>query len=309
MKPFTERLPSEEWIDARCEYIGGSQVSAVLGESEFETPLQVWLRKKDLIPPVETTGVMNFGNLFEDVIANFFEEETGFKTRKIAQTYTHKEHPFLRANIDRQILAGNGLESTAILEMKTTTSHRMKSLDWEPPRSWYLQCQHYLGILNYSTCYLQIYLRDDCQFMEPIKIERDDELIAYNMVKLAEWWETHMIVGKQPEPINGEDMLILYPDHCDGKVIEASPSIYGQYSELKKVRERKAELEAKEEHLKTTLKAELGEAERLVCAGSTLLTWKSTSQNRLDTTSIRKAHPNLYKQHLKETKTRRFTVH
>ena len=309
MKPFTERLPSAQWVDERSEYIGGSQVSAILGESDYETPLQVWLRKKELIPPVETTGIMEFGNLFEDVIANFFEEETGFKTRKINQTYCHKEHSFLRANIDRQVLASNGLESTAILEMKTTTSFRMKSLDWDPPRSWFLQCQHYLGILNYSTCFLQIYLRDTCQFMEPIKIERDDELIAQNMAKLVEWWKLHMIGGKRPDPINGEDALILYPDSQPEEVVEITPAGYGLYQELTEIRDKKSDLIKAEEHLKTQLKDKLGKAERLVYSGETLVSWKSQSTTRLDTTTIKREHPEFYKQYSKTTKTRRFLCH
>jgi len=304
-------LPTQDWKSERANYIGGSQVSTVLGLNPYETPLQLWLRKRGALPPVEESDIMRFGNFFEPILALQFEQTTGLRTRQVSKTYIHDQHDFLRANIDRQILADpdNGLESTAVLELKTTTSHRLKALDGEYPISWMLQVQHYLGITGYSKAWLQCYERDTCSFHDPVLIQRDDDLIAENMGALINWWKRHMIEGVQPEPINGEDSLILYPNHCDDKVVEASPSIYSQYNELKKVRERKAELEEVEEDLKTTLKGELGEAERLVYAGNTLLTWKTSVQNRLDTTAIKKTQPKLYNSFTKQIKTRRFTVH
>ena len=118
-----------------------------------------------------------------------------------------------------------------------------------------------------------------------------------------------MIEGTQPEPINGEDALILYPNSRDSKVLEATPKIMEFYRELKQVRDRKDDLIKMEEHLKTKLKDKLGSAERIVCSGRNLVSWKSQTQNRLDTNAFKSAHPDLYKKHLTQTKTRRFICH
>lgn len=303
-----DQLPTQEWVDNRKDYIGGSDVSSILQENPYSTPLQVWMRKKGTLAPIDSSPIMDFGHYFEPILAARFEEITGLKTRQVNKTYQHKEHSFLRANIDRMVLA-SGAEPTAVLELKTTTSQRLKSLDGDIPKEWFLQVQHYLGITGFEKAYLQIYERDTCVFHEPILIDRANDLIIKNVNTLISWWEKHMIKGNRPEPINGRDCLILYPDSSDGTNKEATPGDYALYNELLQIRERKEDIENMEEYLKTKLKERIGESEMLSCGGKPLIKWKSTSQNRLDTTSIRKAHPELCKSFTNQTKTRRFTVH
>ncbi len=304
-------LPTQDWKDERTNYIGGSEVATILGENPYSTPLQLWLRKRGAMPPIEDSDIMRFGNFFEPILALHFEQTTGLRTRQISKTYTHHKYDFLRANIDRQILANpeKGIISTAVLELKTTTSHRLKALDGEYPISWLFQLQHYIGITGYEQAYLQVYERDTCIFHDPVLIKRDDDLIAENLSKLISWWQIHMIKGKQPEPINGEDTLILYPNSHDGKVLEASPKELQIYEELKQVRSRKEDFIKQEEHLKIKLKNRLGHHERIVAGGKSLVSWKSNTQNRLDTTAFKSAHPLLYKKYLTQTKTRRFLCH
>jgi len=311
---LTELTPSPAWQAERSNYIGGSDAAAILGQSEYSTPLQVWMRKKGMIPPIEDNPIMNFGHYFEPQLAAYFEQEMGLKTRKVNTPFTHPDHEFLKANIDRQVLAGKGLDSTAVLELKTTTSHRIKSLDGEIPREWYIQVQQYLNISGYQKAFLQIYERDTCYFREPQIIDRNQELIDDMTEKLVEWWNTFMIEsegseGRRPEPMNGEDALILYPESQPEHVVEITPAGYSIYTELQEVRARKAGLITQEEYLKTKLKNKLGNAERLVFGGKTLVSWKSQSTNRLDTSAIKREHPEFYKQYTKTTNTRRFLCH
>lgn len=305
---YNSEIPSQQWVQERANYIGGSEVAAILGQSSFRTPLQVWMTKQGHIEPVESSPIMEFGNFFEPLHNSKFEDLTGLKTRRKNEPFVHKDHDFLRANIDRQILNGDGVNGTGVLELKTTNSHRMKALGNQYPIEWEYQIQHYLGLTGYSYAYLFIYERDTCEFYEPIFIERNEELITGNMAALIEWWKIHMIGGKRAEPQNDEDLLMLYPDSSDGKVIETTPRDYGIYEELKQVREEKSELKEKETALKNELKATLGDAERLVCRGSTLVSWKTHSRQSLDRTKLREEKPEVYADFLTETCYRRFSV-
>lgn len=307
---LTELKPSAEWSQNRSTYIGGSNCAAILGESQYSTPLQVWMRKKGILPPIKDNPIMDFGHYFEPQLSAHFEAETGLKTRRVNQPFTHPKYKFLKANIDRQVLAGKGLDSTAVLELKTTTSHRIKSLDGDLPREWYLQVQWYLSITQYSKAFIQIYLRDTCEFLEPQIIDPNPELIEDMTEKLVTWWNTYMTSeGRRPEPINGEDSLLLFPDSTPEEVVEITPAGYKMYQELTEVRERKSDLIKMEKALKTKLKNKLGKAERLVCGGKTLVSWKSQSSTRIDSKAIRREHPEFYKQYSKNTKTRRFLCH
>ena len=314
---INELTPTQDWVDERKNYIGGSEVAAVLGLSQYSTPLQVWMKKKGLLPPEEENPIMAFGHYFEPVMAAHFENITGLKTRKLSKPFVHKKHDFLRANIDRQVLASRsfGLDSTAVLELKTTTSQRMRALDGQPPEEWLYQIQHYLALTGYEVAFLQIYERDTCHFHEPMLVTRDEDLIIDIESKLVEWWQTYMLdesedgEGRRPEPINGEDALILYPESDSGKVLEISPKAYGLYTELQEVRSKKSDHMEQEEFLKTKLKDHLGTAERLVLAGKNLVSWKSQTTNRFDVSAFRREHPVFYKQFTKTQSTRRFLCH
>lgn len=307
---LTKLKPTTDWQAERSSYIGGSEVAAILGVSQYYTPLQVWMTKQGILPPEEDNPVMDFGHYFEPQLAAYFEQATGLNTRRANQPFTHAEHEFLKANIDRQVLAGKGLDSTAVLELKTTTSYRMKALDGQIPKEWNLQIQHYLGLTGYSKAFLQIYERDTCHFHEPIIIDPDHALIEEMTDKLVHWWQTYMAGdGRRPKPINGEDALILYPDSTAEEVVEVTPAGYGLYQELTEVRDRKADLTKQEEHLKTKLKEKLGKSERLVCAGKTLVSWKTSSYNRLDSKRLKADHPDIYNQYTQTTNTRRFLCH
>ena len=306
---LTELKPSAVWQSQRSQYIGGSDVSGILQESQYSTPLQIFLRKKGILPPIEDNPIMDFGHYFEPQLAAHFEAETGLKTRRVNQPFRHPKYKFLKANIDRQVLAGKGLDSTAVLELKTTTSQRYKTLEGGIDRAWYMQIQHYLGITFYKKCFLQVYLRDTCEFLEPQIIEPDYELIEDMTAKLVDWWQTYMEGGQRPEPINGDDALYLYPESTPEEVVEITPAGYALYQELTEIRGRKADLIKQEEYLKTKLKDKLGKAERLVCGGKTLVSWKSQSSTRIDSKAIRREHPEFYKQYSKTTKTRRFLCH
>ncbi len=307
---LTELKPPADFSIQRRAYIGGSDCAAILGESSYATPLQVWMSKQGLVPPITDNPIMDFGHYFEPQLAAHFEQETGFKTRRVNQPFTHTKHEFLKANIDRQVLAGKGLDSTAVLELKTTTSHRVSALEGELPREWYLQIIWYLGITQYSKAFLQVYLRDTCEFLEPQIIDPNPELFEEMKLKLVDWWQTYMEgEGRRPAAVNGDHALLLYPDSNPEQVVEITPAGYALYQELSQVRDRKADLIKMEEHLKTKLKEKLGKAERLVCGGKNLVSWKSQSSTRLDSKAIRRDHPEFYKQYSKTTKTRRFLCH
>jgi predicted phage-related endonuclease len=185
----------------------------------------------------------------------------------------------------------------------------LKHLDGEYPIEWLYQIQHYLGITGYSYAYLFIYERDSCQYYEPILIERDKEFVQQNMNALVEWWQEHMEGdGRRPEPINGEDALLLYPESGSHLTIEASPDDYQLYQELLSIRERVADLKKMEDSLATKLKCSMEDAERLVLAGRTLISWKSVESNRFDSKAFRQEHPELYNQFKKPIQTRRFSV-
>lgn len=304
---YLEQIPSDEWVQERRQSLGGSEVAAALGQSSFMTPLKLWMIKQGQIPSQPSTPVTEFGHVFEPVMAEKFQQLTGLKTRNIQRHYEHPEYPFLRGNIDRQIVAGQDNQGTGLLELKTTTSYRLKHLDGYPVE-WTYQIQFYLGLTGYQYAYLLVYERDTAEFHTPVKIERNEAFIQSLISECADWWHVHMVHGLMPEPINGEDRLILFP-HSVSHVIEASAKTLTFYHEVLDIRKRIKRLQDLEEQYSNLIKDQLGTADRLVHSGQTLVSWKTSTSQRLDTTKFKEDHAELYKQYLKTSETRRFNIH
>ncbi len=57
-KKILDNIPTKQWVDARQHYIGGSEIAAALGESSYQTPLNLWLIKTGRIEPIDSTPIM-----------------------------------------------------------------------------------------------------------------------------------------------------------------------------------------------------------------------------------------------------------
>ena len=79
METYTIIRPEDRkgWLAQRELGIGSSEVGTILGVNPFETPYQLWLRKKGMTPPVEENEAMRAGHILEGAVARYFEEETG----------------------------------------------------------------------------------------------------------------------------------------------------------------------------------------------------------------------------------------
>lgn len=69
------------------------------------------------------------------------------------------------------------------------------------------------------------------------------------------------------------------------------------------VREAEAEIEA----LKDEIKTEMRDKEEMN-VGRYIVRWKSVVSNRLDTTALKKAIPDVYNMYVKQTESRRFSI-
>lgn len=310
-KKILDNIPSKEWVNARIGqsgYLGGSEVASALGENPWTTPFQLWLVKTGRQELTISSPLMELGHLLEPMIAEKFTDSTGLKLRNISEPYEHPEHSFLRGNIDRQICSSETHDGPGVLEIKSTTSHRLNKEAELYPSTWDFQIQHYLMLTSYEYGYIAIFERDTGVFHDPILIKRDEAFIQRNTELIIQWWTLHIIQDIAPEPVNNEDLLLLYPDAKDGSVVEASAEDQAYYEELLKVRQKINTLQFEKELLEALIKNSIGNAERLVAGGRDLITWKNQTANRLDTKALKQRYPALCKKFVKQTKTRRFSI-
>ena len=108
-------------VEERRNYIGGSDIAAVMGMSRWKTQLQLWLEKTGEAEPADLSKVeaVQLGSELEEFVAQKFAKETGKQVRKQSKMYVHKDYPYMAAHIDRLITG-----TDEILECKTCGSYK-----------------------------------------------------------------------------------------------------------------------------------------------------------------------------------------
>lgn len=304
----TKTLSTAEWRALRTDYIGGSDVAAVLGKSEYKSPFMVWLEKTGQLNNPGDTSIIRFGNLFEPIARQEFSRIMNVNVELPSSMIIHPVYPMLAGNVDG-VIHSTLHDGKGILEVKTTSTHRVSPWDLPAsiPTEWTYQVQHYLGVTGFGYAYLQIFFRDTCEFAEPIYIPRDDELIASNNQLLSDWWASHVEIQTPPPMKTNQDLILRHPG-SNGVYREASSLITRKYRLLLSLRERLNGLTALKESVEFDLKDYCGEAEGIAVDGQPVVSWRPIERNSMDMPAFRKDHPDLYKSYLKTTQTRTFKL-
>ena len=135
---------SDEWHDARSGGIGGSEVGAILGLNEYESPISLWAKKTGKVEPeVVDNWSVRFGKAFETPILELWlDQNPDWWLFVNLGTYSHKDYDFLRANVDA-IVEHKETKELMVVEIKTAR------YSWtETPPSYKAQLLHYMDVLN-----------------------------------------------------------------------------------------------------------------------------------------------------------------
>lgn len=301
-KISTKELSKAEWGKLRNNFIGGSDASAVLG-SKYKSPYMLWLEKTQNMSFFQGNSFSQFGTLFEPIVRDHFREKMNVEVIEPETMFIHPDYPMISGNVDGIIHDANlGL---GILEIKCTSTNRIAphELSQNIPVEWSTQLQQYLGITGFQYGFLQLYFRDSCEFAEPIYIERDDELIEANNLRLCKWWKTY-VEGNTPPPVStNEDLLIKHPDSMDSQ-IEANVHIRQRYKLLLSLRERIEGLKEFKDSIEFDLKKFCGDNSAITVDNKPIVTWKNSTRRGFDTKRFRAECPELYRSYQTETKTR-----
>ncbi|PEX43874.1 hypothetical protein COJ42_13515 [Bacillus cereus] len=302
----TLNMDHAQWLQARTQGIGGSDVSAIAGLNKWKSAVQVFLEKTEVIEKEDIQSeAAYFGNVLEEVVAKEFSKRMDLKVQRRNAILQHPEYPWMLANVDR-LIVGEKIG----LECKVASEYLKK--EWEDeavPAAYLLQCQHYMAVTGYEAWWIAVLIGGN-KFVHK-KIERDEELIQYLIDIEKDFWLNN-VEKNEPPMFDGSDastelLKHLYPESIadsfvslskqEELLIEARDQVD---REIKVLQDQKAEYENK-------IKAKLGTNE----AGGTenyKVYWKTYTTNRFDSKRFKAEHPDLFKQYAKESQARKFTV-
>lgn len=288
----TKSMSRYEWLLDRRKGLGGSDIGILLGLNKYRSPYQLWLDKTgqlDIDPDDEGSEAAYWGTTLEEVVAKEFEERTGKKVRRRNQVFQHPDYPFLRANIDRDVVG-----EPAILECKT--ANQFLAQEWagdEIPQTYLCQVQHYMNVLNRDYCYVAVLIGGQKFIWK--RIDRDQELIDLIQERCIDFWENNVLAGIPPA-IDGSDATEAYLKEKYADTEENTVELPSKFDELIK---QKKELEATIKQLDTSVKQikneiveELGKENASIgVSPSFIVTWKASDSKRLNRKKVAEKYP------------------
>lgn len=196
MKIDTRSMDRQEWLNTRRKYIGGSDAGAILNFNKWQSPLDVYLNKIGESPDTEENEFMYWGNVLEEVVAKEFERRSGMKVRRNNFMIVDDEHPFMAANIDREVVG-------AKVGLECKTANAFARSEWENdglPDNYYCQIQHYLAVTGYDTWYIAYLLGGNTFGYK--EVPRNEDFIKAMIEKEEDFWNNH-VLKQVPPPANG----------------------------------------------------------------------------------------------------------
>ena len=302
----TGNLPYEDWLEYRKQGIGGSDASVVCGVSRYKSPVELWMEKTGQLPSQEAGEAAYWGNLLESLVREEFTKRTGISVTKPSAIYQSQEHPFMLANVDG--LCDDNSHGPCIFEAKTASAY--KAGEWEDsiPDEYMIQIQHYMAVTGYQGAYIAV-LIGGTAFRWKF-VGRDEELIAM-LISLEEDFWCHVQDGTPPA-LDGSDasarfLAERFPNSVPQSEIALPGKAQKLLSQYDDACRQLEESTAQKQEAENLLKEMLGDHE-IGTTGNRVVTWKSVTQERLDTKTLKAEHPTLFKKYASQTSYRRFAI-
>lgn len=267
-----------EWKEKRRGFIGGSDIAAILGYSQYSSPYQVYASKLGIGEEFTGNLATELGHYLEPFIREKFagllkeRENLDCKVYKISDfMFVSKEHNFMSANLDG-IVEIDGEYS--ILEIKTASEMISKKFeDDEIPDSYYFQIQWYLAVTGLKKGYIAYLIGN--RKLEYKEVPRNEPVIIDMIETAKNFWEAN-ILAKEPPMFTFSDTEVIktmYPRENEGEIAEFSEDIDKVIVRWRELEAQKKDIEKEIDDCKNKVKGALGTAEKGIGGGGRI-SWK-----------------------------------
>ena len=310
----TKTLSREEWLKVRQRGMGSSDAAAAVGLNPYQSALELWLRKTgqdehlSQDDPNDDSSPMYWGTLLEHIVAAQYTKRTGRRVRKVNAVLQHPQHPWMLANLDREIV---GSDEVQILECKTAGINGSRLWKDGVPEYVQLQVMHQLAVTGKQAADVAVLLGG--QELQIHRIERDETMIAQLITLEQQFW--NLVEQKIPPAVDGSDsadkaLRALFPqdsEECqDFSTDRSLCTLFEDYLDTKGQAER---LKAEEDRLKQQLQMAMGSCSKAVFETG-CITWRKAKDSvTLDTKRLLAEHPEYLENYgVSKPGSRRFVV-
>lgn len=274
-----------EWHTRRRQGIGGSESAAVLGESKWTTPYQIWRTKTGRDAPRPANEAMEAGITFEPAIREWYSNKTG-RTVYDPGFARHEKYPFIIGNVD-------GICEDRILEIKNSGN------EWDTlPTDYFFQVQHYMYLHNKRLADVAVVFRG--QHFKIFTVEQDLSLWDYILPIYADFWRC-VETDTPPDLSTLSDVDEAYRNSKESSIV-LPPDVLAELTKIKTLKTQIAELEDEKAESELAVKKALKDnAIGTDANGKTVVTWRKTKSRKLfDSKQFKERHPEMYDEFITE---------
>lgn len=310
-KPFTEirfagtqEEINKQWVEARKNGVGGSDVASIMGLNKYSSPLNVWLIKtgREESPDLSGKEAVEWGNRLEDVVADkFADEHPELKVYRRNATLVSIERPWAFANLDRWVTDGHG--NVGILEVKTVGMRRAADWDDGVPLYYLTQVNHYMSVTGYQYAWVAVLIGGQ-EFRE-YYIERDEEDIATINNYVDTFWHDFVETDTAPALIgNDPEANAILHQHEDpsNEFIPMLDMDLGMLDELQQIKDQIDDLKHEKTLIENQLKDIIGDYKGIETE-TRKVTWVRSVRSSFDKKAFDQAHPGITQDYMKTSVT------
>ena len=310
-KPYTEirftGTPEEinkQWVEARKNGIGGSDVASIMGLNNYSSPLNVWLVKtgREESPDLSDNQAVEWGNRLEDVVADkFADEHPELQVRRRNATMVSIKRPWAFANIDRWVTDGKG--NVGILEVKTVGMRRAADWDNGVPLYYLTQVMHYMSVTGYQYAWVAVLIGGQ-EFRE-YYIERDEQDIQAINDAVDTFWRDFVETDTAPALIgNDPEANALLSQHSDPSTefIAMLDEDVSMLDELQEIKDQMDDLKHRKILIENQIKDLIGDNKGIETE-TKRITWVRSRRSSFDKKAFDAAHPGITNDYMKTSVT------
>lgn len=248
----------EQWLEARREQIGASEVAAILGISPWQTAWEVWADKRRMLDDWKGNKATDHGNIYESSVLDYAERQVGLLERNIRVIADGLP---MAATLDARHVG-----TKWPIQAKTTGLIGPVYGDWgdegtDQIPDYYLTQMHSEIICSGADAALMFALiagRGTCEF----RVERNERIVEEFGNICTDWWERHITQGIEPSRETPPRLEVVKRMKREPKkVIDLDSTAWSLCLERAELKAEAKDLKKKIDNVDSRLILELGDAE------------------------------------------------
>lgn len=289
---LTAEANTTEWLRARKNILGASEVACVLGLSRYKSRLAIYLDKLTNSIRDDMSEWQEWGHRLENAIAEWVQDTQRMQVLPSPGLIRSTEFDWLGATPDRINEHGEPIE--------LKTSDRFMADDWAdgPPANYVIQVMVQMIVLGARRGYLAVLHGGNRPEFHTIEW---DQVVVDQIIDITrEFWVGNVLAKIAPEPVSAAEAALAFPNPTDVP-IEGGEALYEAWGAYGLMQAELKDLEERLDAMKLEFQKAMGEeatsltyTDAMAREPLVLFTWKKRKgASRLDTRALTAAHPDI----------------